>query len=68
MNPKEGYIDGSLYLTVAHNPVDVTRIAFGPLQGEKMEATFTMRLLLEFEGSGFADRDAEVTAMVHVHR
>ena len=30
VNPEEGYIDGSIYLTNVHNPVDVTEIAFGP--------------------------------------
>jgi hypothetical protein len=67
VNPNEGYIDGSIYLTGAHNPVDVTRISFGRLEEDKIEATLTMRLLFEFEGSGFADRDAELTAVLQIH-
>lgn len=36
INPKPGYIDGSVYVGGAHNPADVTRIKFGPLSGNKI--------------------------------
>ena len=58
VNPEPGYIDGSVYVSFAHNPVDVTEIRFGSWEGERIEATFRMRMLFEFEGAGFQDRDA----------
>ena len=38
VNPHDGYIDGSVYLGGAHNPVDVTRIEFGSASGDHIEA------------------------------
>jgi hypothetical protein len=60
-NPAPGYVDGSIYLQEAHNPVDVTEMEFGNWSGDQIEARFRMRFLFEFEGTGFRDRDAELT-------
>ncbi len=69
VNPEEGYIDGSIYLRHVHTPADVTRIAFGSYDGGTLEATLTMRIGFEFEGTGFADTDVVLTALLaaHVH-
>jgi hypothetical protein len=66
VNPDEGYIDGSIYLRHVHNPVDVTQIAFGEYRGDSIDATFTMRVLFEFEGSGFRDMDCTVTTRLRI--
>ena len=36
-SPKDGYIDGSVYLESMHNPIDVTLISFGPRFQEIMD-------------------------------
>lgn len=38
VNPEDGYIDGSVYLGGAHNPVDVTRVEFGSADDDHIEA------------------------------
>jgi hypothetical protein len=50
MNPKPGYIDGSVYIGHAHHPVDVTSIRFGAVGGNSVEAEFEMHFLFECEG------------------
>ncbi|MEU0497155.1 hypothetical protein [Mycobacterium sp. NPDC006124] len=45
VNPEDGYIDGSIYLGQAHNPVDVTEIDFGSI----LEAGITARLCASFD-------------------
>jgi hypothetical protein len=62
VNPEDGYIDGSMYLLGAHNPVDVIAIRFGAVMGKSLTATFTMRFLFEFEGTGYKDADLVYTA------
>lgn len=53
INPDEGYIDGSIYFVSAHNPVDVSRISFGELQGDQLAVTFETFWNLEDEGTSF---------------
>lgn len=65
-NPEEGYIDGSIFLIVAHNPVDVHSITFGDIDGDELEASFDIRLLFEFEGSGIRNRDAHITTKLRI--
>jgi hypothetical protein len=60
-SPEPGYIDGSIYLRETHNPVDITEVEFGSWQEDEIEATLRMRILFEFEGTGFRDRDAVLT-------
>jgi hypothetical protein len=50
VNPEEGYIDGSLYLAAAHNPVDVTRIDFAADEGADPAATLHGQVDFAFEG------------------
>ena len=57
VNPEDGYIDGSIYLANAHNPADVTEIAFGPYNDSTISTTITLRILFSFEGSAFPDTD-----------
>jgi hypothetical protein len=53
VNPAEGYIDGSVYLRGAHNPVDITTIRFIKLENKTLVAELTMDFVFEFEGIGF---------------
>ena len=39
-NPKDGYIDGSIYLRNVHNPADVTSIKFGECHDDSINAEF----------------------------
>lgn len=50
VNPRPGYIDGSMYLTGAHCPADVTRIQFGELAENRLPAEIDIRFDFEFEG------------------
>ena len=49
-NPTDGYIDGSLYLEAAHNPVDVTEIRFGAFEGSHVNAEFKLEIDFTYEG------------------
>ena len=53
VNPTEGYIDGSIYLRDAHNPVDVTEIHFLEMENNKLIVEMTMNFVFDFEGIGF---------------
>ncbi|MFE3849500.1 hypothetical protein ACFX5D_16210 [Flavobacterium sp. LB3P45] len=53
INPAEGYIDGSVYIRNAHNPVDVTEIKFLNIENDKLTAEITMTFDFEFEATGF---------------
>jgi hypothetical protein len=53
INPAEGYIDGSVYIRSAHNPVDVTEIKFLNIENSKLNAEITMNFDFEFEAIGF---------------
>lgn len=64
VNPIDGYIDGSIYLRHVHNPVDVTKIAFTDFDGESIEAEFRMKILFEFEKSGFEDMDCVIKTLL----
>ncbi len=50
VNPEEGYIDGSMYLGHAHNPADVTRIAFCGFRESSVEADFDITFDFTYEG------------------
>jgi len=50
VNPAEGYIDGSMYLGHAHNPADVTRIAFGRFTDSSVEVDFDIAFDFTYEG------------------
>jgi hypothetical protein len=50
VNPAPGYIDGSIYLSHAHHPVDVTTIRFGEVAEGALSVEIEAVLDLEFEG------------------
>ena len=50
VNPDEGFIDGSMYLGHAHNPADVTRIAFGRFADSRVEVDFDIVFDFTYEG------------------
>jgi len=50
VNPAPGYIDGSIYISHCHHPVDVTVIRFGEMSGEALAVEVEAVLDLEFEG------------------
>lgn len=49
VNPKDGYIDGSIYLGHAHNPADITRIALGALTGDTLAAELDITFDFNYE-------------------
>ncbi|BDI30025.1 hypothetical protein CCAX7_20760 [Capsulimonas corticalis] len=66
VNPEEGYIEGSIYLRSAHNPVDVTRIDFDNLTDNILAAALDMRILFEFEDIGFKNIDYTLNARLRI--
>ena len=65
-NPTDGYIDGSIYLRHAHNPADVTSIAFGERHGGSISAEFSICLVFEFEGIGFRNTDVKISVPLQI--
>ena len=63
INPDDGYIDASVYICHAHNPVDISRIEFGALEGDVVRLKVFSRWLMEFEGTGFNDFDYEFSTL-----
>ena len=51
VNPAEDAVDGSIYLGHAHNPVDLTRVAFGPLGAGRISATLELGFIFSFEST-----------------
>jgi len=49
-NPRNGYIDGSVYIQHAHHPVDVSSILFGILGPLGLPLTVEATMLLDCEG------------------
>ena len=57
-NPKQGYVESSIYLSCAHNPIDLLKITFGENPNQPtIEAH--MKFNMALEGSGY--KDFEVT-------
>jgi hypothetical protein len=54
LNPEPGYVDASIYLNDAHNPVDVYEISFGAFKRGLLEASLTVAIDFESEQSGYA--------------
>ena len=57
VNPTEGYIDGSVYLRNAHNPVDVSEIRFLRLENDCVELELSMKFDFEYEDIGFKNEE-----------
>ena len=55
VNPKNGYIDASIYFGNVHNPIDISKMEFGIFDGEKIPLKITTKWLFSFEGTGFED-------------
>lgn len=53
VNPNDGYIDGSVYLQNAHNPVDVSEIKFLKLENDVIELELAMKFDFEYEAIGY---------------
>jgi hypothetical protein len=66
-NPKDGYIDGSIFLRHVHNPADVTRIKFGEHSGNSIGAEFSIHLDFEFEGTGFQNTDVQISVPLLIY-
>lgn len=49
-NPKEGYVEGSIYIWSVHNPIDLHSITFAQIDGQYIKATMEMTFVFEFEG------------------
>ncbi|WP_420454293.1 hypothetical protein [Rubrivirga sp.] len=65
-NPEPGYADGSVYIVHAHVPFDTTRIAFGALARDVIEAEISGRLLPEYVRLGYGDVDVVLRARLRV--
>ncbi|UGT58005.1 hypothetical protein [Nocardia asteroides] len=62
VNPEAGYIDASIYLGGGHCPIDVTRIEFGTVSGNRITATLHTHFDFEAEAVEIANRYAVLTA------
>jgi hypothetical protein len=52
INPNQGYIEGSIYLSERHNPVNVSEINFISFEKNKLNVEISMFFDFEFEGTG----------------
>ena len=59
INPLDGYIDGSMYLFNAHNPVDVTKIEFDKFVDNAIEVK--VHYVIDFEYEGTPYKKTEIT-------
>ncbi len=53
INPEEGYLDGSMLLRDAHNPVDIHQISFINIEDNVITVKFDAEFLFEYEDIGF---------------
>ncbi len=67
VNPNEGYIDGSIYLRGAHNPVDITAIKVIKLKDSILRVELNMNFIFEFEGIGLKNENliTEITLSIN---
>jgi len=66
INPENGYIDGSVYFFGTHNPVDVTEIIFGSIDGRKLPVNLKTNWALEFENTGFENFSTQVATNIEL--
>lgn len=66
INPTEGYIDGSIYLRDAHNPVDVSAIKFQKIENGVLSIELIMNFVFEFEGIGFKNEATIKQAKIEI--
>ncbi len=66
VNPKEGYIDGSVYIENAHHPMDVTKLSFKKGANGGTAVRIVGKLLVEVEGlDDFQNTDIELEAPIN---
>ncbi len=53
VNPEEGYVDGSMLLRDAHNPVDIHQITFVNIEDNVITVELDAEFLFEYEDIGF---------------
>ena len=53
INPKAGFIDGSIYLFDVHNPVDVSKIEFFSIKNNTLAATIYFSIDFEYENTNY---------------
>ena len=68
VNPVDGYIDGSVYLSASHNPVDVTAIEFGAATGASITATFAAAFCFQYELADVLNFDKTLTTSLRFSR
>ena len=61
-SPEEGYIDASVYLKSAHNPVDVSKIVFQGKTKKCIKCIIYCLFDMEFENSGFSNFHSVIDA------
>jgi len=61
-SPEEGYIDASVYLGYAHNPIDVSKIVFQKKTKKCIKCIIYCLFDMEFENSGFSNFQAVIYA------
>jgi hypothetical protein len=54
-NPIDGYVDASIYLDNAHNPIEITTINFGVVDHRTVPVQIIGTVLFEFEGWRWAN-------------
>ena len=68
VNPNEGYIDGSVFLRNAHNPVDVTEIRFLKVEKDFIELELTMTFDFEYEDVGLKNETIKSVVQLAIKR
>lgn len=68
VNPNEGYIDGSVFLRNAHNPVDVTEIRFLKPEKDFIELELTMMFDFEYEDIGLKNETTKFVVQLAITR
>jgi len=64
-NPKDGYIDGSVYIDNAHHPVDVSSMHFRKISKNMLEVDIKMKLVFSYAGLKYYS-DAETTLITPI--
>lgn len=62
VNPHAGYIDASIYVCGAHNPVDITRVEFGAIHSHCIDVVLHVAFDFTQEGVEIANRSAVLHA------
>jgi hypothetical protein len=66
LNPKEGYIDGSIYLRNCHNPVDVSQIEFLKISDDYIATKITADFIFDYENIGFPNQKRTIETKLKI--